>query len=523
LKHADIAKHLDIVAPKLLANQPQKRHVPMAQHALMQRQPHWRPISQASYSYASLDNSLTSLSHLATHATMAEVASSAIGIISFGLTVCKGLYTYYHVYTSFDSSISSAYEAVAHIARTLILLKDSCNDPDLDRERKDRVAACVYSCEDALKKLDDKLQELRVADPEGFREKTRARFKRHAFPFKEQSLAELRNSAGEVQSRLALAVQVLDLAEGLKSQRVLKYLEDWSSGVTVTVDQISDDTRRLLSIARSDEIDKILQWLSPPDPWTNHHAARSLHQAGTGRWVLDNEIYKAWLNGSTRHLWLYGKAGCGKTILSSTMVEDVQHHCRQAVDFGFAPFYFTFSDKGKQSYESLLRSLVAQLGSGERGLAILRGKHDQRHKPRGGLNVQNLESILLALLPIYDTVFVILDALDECPDEANARSKLFDGLNYLVKEAGNLKILMTSRDVPDIRDFVASFPAVRLPIMTGAVDIDIQSYVAQRLSQSQYFRKLKRESLDLIQTTITEKADGMYVASYGGGRVHLSH
>jgi hypothetical protein len=39
---------------------------------------------------------------------MAEAAASAIGIISFGLTICKGLYTYYHAYTSFDTSISSA-------------------------------------------------------------------------------------------------------------------------------------------------------------------------------------------------------------------------------------------------------------------------------------------------------------------------------------------------------------------------------------------------------------------------------
>lgn len=149
---------------------------------------------------------------------MADTTTSAIGIISFGLTVCKGLYTYYHAYAGFDSSISSAYDSIAQVARTLILLKESCNDPDLDRERKDRVAAGVHSCEDPLKNLGDKLQQSKVADPEGFREKAKARFKRHAFPFKEQSLAELRNSAGEVQSRLAFGMQVLDLAEGLKSR-----------------------------------------------------------------------------------------------------------------------------------------------------------------------------------------------------------------------------------------------------------------------------------------------------------------
>jgi hypothetical protein len=271
-----------------------------------------------------------------------------------------------------------------------------------------------------------------------------------------------------------------------------------------------------LSIARSEEIDKIKAWLSPPDPWTNHNEARCLHQAETGKWVLENDAYKAWLGGSTRHLWLHGKAGCGKTILSSTMVECVLHHCRQAVDFVCAPFYFTFSDKAKQTYEALLRSLLHQLGKQEPGLAIMREKYGQRHNLRGGLGIESLQSWLLDVLAVYDTVFVVLDALDECPEDSSflsERSKLFDGLEYLSKEAANLKInlkiLMTSRDVPDIRHWVVHLPAEQLPIHAPAVDSDISRYVAEQLSKGSYFTDLKPKSRHGIQSTITAKADGM--------------
>lgn len=287
--------------------------------------------------------------------------------------------------------------------------------------------------------------------------------------------------------------------------------------MTVTVDQISDNTQQLLSLAQSEEIDKIKNWLSPPDPWTNHHAARELHQAGTGEWMLENDAYKAWLCGSTGHLWLYGKPGCGKTILSSTMAENVGHHCRQAVDFGLAPFYFTFSDKSKQTYEALLRSLVAQLGTREPGLAIMREKYDQRHNLQGGLNIESLQTLLLAVLTVYDTAFVVLDALDECPHDSDTfseRSRLFGGLEYLSKEAANLKILMTSREISDIRDCMVRLPAEQVPIHTRAVDSDISSYVAQQLSKGSYFTRLKPNSLTDIQNAITEKADGMQEAWY---------
>ena len=459
-----------------------------------------------------LYSSSTSLYNLVTHSTMAEAASSAIGIISFGLTVCKGLYEYYHAYKGFDSSISSAFESIAQVASTLVLLKDSCDDPGLDRERRNRVEACVFGCEGDLKRLSEKLQELKTKDPEGFREKVKAQFQRNAFPFKEQSLKELRSSADEAQSRLAFALQILELTERLKSQRVLDYLEAWSSGVSIAIDEISDNTKQLLSFARSEEIDKIKNWLSPPDPWTNHFAARHLHQAETGKWVLENDAYKAWLGGSTRHLWLHGKAGCGKTILSSTMVENVLHHCHQAVDFGFAPFLFTFSDKTKQTYEALLRSLVAQLGTQEPGLAIMREKYDQRHNLKGGLGIESLQPLLLDVLAVYDTAFVVLDALDECPEDSGVcseRSKLFAGLGYLSKEAANLKILMTRRDIPDIRHCMLRLPAKQLPIHAPAVDSDISRYVAEQLSKGPYFTKLKAKSLVDIQDTITAKADGM--------------
>jgi hypothetical protein len=45
--------------------------------------------------------------------------------------------------------------------------------------------------------------------------------------------------------------------------------------------------------------------------------------------------------------------------------------------------------------------------------------------------------------------------------------------------------------------------------MTRAVDRNIHDYIAQQLCKGQSIQRLKRETLDPIQTTITAKADGM--------------
>ena len=113
-----------------------------------------------------------------------------------------------------------------------------------------------------------------------------------------------------------------------------------------------------LATEQAEQFKKIIDWLSPPDPWTNHESARRQHKAQTGTWLLQSDQYTQWKEGSIRHLWLYGKAGCGKTVLCSTVIEDIRAHCDTAMNSGYAMFYFSFSDNQK-SYTDLLRSLVA--------------------------------------------------------------------------------------------------------------------------------------------------------------------
>jgi hypothetical protein len=77
---------------------------------------------------------------------------------------------------------------------------------------------------------------------------------------------------------------------------------------------------------------EIITWLSPLNFFTNQDDYFDRRREGTGNWLLDSNIFKAWLDGTNKTLWCPGirmfslsitfplltlsAAGAGKTILA---------------------------------------------------------------------------------------------------------------------------------------------------------------------------------------------------------------
>ncbi|KAK3672633.1 hypothetical protein LTR78_007445 [Recurvomyces mirabilis] len=252
---------------------------------------------------------------------------------------------------------------------------------------------------------------------------------------------------------------------------------------------------------------KIVGWLSPPDPQTNHASARQRHEDKTGVWLLRCDQYTRWKAGALDHVWMYGKAGCGKTILRSTLVEDIRAYCQGEVNIGLAVFYFSFSDDQKQTYPDLMRSLVAQLGWKEPSLTILRQAYD---KPNASVpGADELEKILCSSFETHDKVFLLLDALDECPEVGDIRQEMMQRIEGLAQRAANLKIFATSREQSDIRESMEILQVGHINIATRAVDTDIGKYVSSEMSRDRRLARFDLVSKTAIEKTIAQKGDGM--------------
>src|SRR5439155_25271684 len=69
--------------------------------------------------------------------------------------------------------------------------------------------------------------------------------------------------------------------------------------------------------------EKIERWLSPPDPSTNYNKALQQRHEGLGLWFLKGDVFAKWKTRQNSFLWLHGIPGCGKTILSSAIIKDL--------------------------------------------------------------------------------------------------------------------------------------------------------------------------------------------------------
>jgi hypothetical protein len=53
--------------------------------------------------------------------------------------------------------------------------------------------------------------------------------------------------------------------------------------------------------------EEIQEWLSPPDPRTRYNIGREDHHEGTGKWLIEGEIFAEWKSSSNSLLWIHGK------------------------------------------------------------------------------------------------------------------------------------------------------------------------------------------------------------------------
>ncbi|KAI3326723.1 hypothetical protein HD806DRAFT_488009 [Xylariaceae sp. AK1471] len=291
-----------------------------------------------------------------------------------------------------------------------------------------------------------------------------------------------------------------------------KRIGDILSDVQKRVIDLSEDVevnKALLYLARADQISStIREWLKAPDATINYNEACKKWHPGTGLWFVKGYSFSAWLTNPNSFLWLNGFAGCGKSVLCSTAIRFAYRHRRSDSRIGIAFFFFTFNDDSKQDTSAMLRALVLQLSN------QLNSNHELSRLHKSYRNAmppdQALMDCLHQLVRAFDDVYILLDALDESPQDKHRRGDMLRTLADLRKwsEPG-LHLLVTSRDEPDIRRRLCASRDETILMKNDSVNDDIAAFISNHLKHNEQLEQW-REYYDKIENALTKGAKGVF-------------
>ncbi|KAF4998341.1 hypothetical protein FGRMN_3221 [Fusarium graminum] len=274
------------------------------------------------------------------------------------------------------------------------------------------------------------------------------------------------------------------------------------ASIEVTGNIIKDT---VTSMKSDHHVSEIKRWLSPADCSTNINMARERRQQGTGTWLFDSPEFWDWKSGSRQYLWLYGWAGCGKTVLITTIPD----HLLSISSNTTLSFFFNFNDPRKQKLENLVRSLAAQLYcsdvKAEKSLdELFVSRNNRQTQP----DVASLSTYVSKMIASIEKVSITINALDEYTE----RKELMHWLENFISNKAQL--IVTGRPKAEFKRGIPRLFGEQNCILLNkeAVDTDIYSYVKATLEQRRDFvdKTLSPDILEIIHNKVGSGAGGMF-------------
>ncbi len=141
-----------------------------------------------------------------------EVASAAVGIVSLALQVCQGLLTYYDSWKDYDDEVAATRRSLESLQKIFIQLKATLDRHVFAADVRALVEQSVSSCDEGVGRLRKKLLKVqKTTSLTGLRGQMQARALRALYPFRETTLAKLRQIVGELKANLSHATDILHM------------------------------------------------------------------------------------------------------------------------------------------------------------------------------------------------------------------------------------------------------------------------------------------------------------------------
>lgn len=214
-----------------------------------------------------------------------------------------------------------------------------------------------------------------------------------------------------------------------------------------------------------------------------------------------------------------GIPGAGKTILTSIVIDQLTakfHHDGENLTTGITYIYFSYHQNYEKA-DNLLLSILKQLAQIRLSLPSCITALYEQHKDKGTRpSLEAVSSALQSVIGTYSRTFIVIDALDECADINDCRSRfLAEILSLRMKSAVN--IFATTRPNMEIaKQFEGS---TFLEILARGEDV--RKYLDDHINRLPNFVCDDAELKSEVEETIIDSVQGMYGASTDVSLLHI--
>ena len=200
----------------------------------------------------------------------------------------------------------------------------------------------------------------------------------------------------------------------------------------------------------------------------------------------------------------------------SAIIQDIERvHAAGLATMAY--YYFDFRDVKKQDCYGLLSSLVSQLSAeSDSCYDILSRLYSDNMNGTREPDIDSLKECMKDMLNLQGKgpIYIIVDALDECPNSSgtpSAREEVLELIEELVDlDLPNVHLCLASRPEMDIRLVLEPLTTFKISIHdeTGQKE-DIAKYIKSVVYSDRNMRRWNEDDKQLIVVTLSDKADGM--------------
>ncbi|RYO74334.1 hypothetical protein DL764_010859 [Monosporascus ibericus] len=259
---------------------------------------------------------------------------------------------------------------------------------------------------------------------------------------------------------------------------------------------------------------KELKWTDPTiDKLRIERTKGGLYEAASN-WILAHPSYHQWRHGETKLLWIKGGAGKGKTMLLVAITRELRPCTKldkPGADSFLSFFFCQNSDDRLNNAVAILKGLIYLLLVQDSGLvSYIKNDYDRMGKEvfdvSNNINAFDaLSNVFIQMVrhPRSETVYLAVDALDECEDG-------LPDLLGLIKESSlqenRLKWIVTSRNQVNVDESLA----LSLEVNSEAVVRAIEVYIDHKVSQISSLESNPAQRAT-VQQKLLDKADGTFL------------